>query len=242
MKSLPQNAIQRIFHRSRVLLPVIHPVSRPTALASIQIAADAGADGIFLINQGMSTDQVLAFIPEVAWQFAGLWIGVNLLGVPPEDVIERILQLPVGGIWSDNAGIDECGAEQPAGLRFRKARERWGWGGLYFGGVAFKYQMPVSDKLLPDAARKASPWVDVITTSGPGTGIPAPVTKVQALRSGAVAHPMALASGISPENIAGYLPYVDAYLAATEIETWKGSGVLVPERTQALANAIHYFV
>jgi hypothetical protein len=66
-------------------------------LASIRTAVNAGADGIFLINQGMSTAQVLAFIPEVARQFASLWIGVNLLGVTPEDVIERIFNLPVRG-------------------------------------------------------------------------------------------------------------------------------------------------
>ena len=53
--------------------------------------------------------------------------------------------------------------------------------------------------------------MDVITSSGPGTGYAATVEKAKALRSGAGDHPLALASGVSPENVAGFLPYVDAY-------------------------------
>ena len=59
------------------------------------------------------------------------------------------------------------------------------------------------------------------------------------MRSGAGTHPLALASGVSPENVDGFLPYVDAYLVASEIETAKYSGILVPERTKLLAKKIH---
>jgi predicted TIM-barrel enzyme len=118
-------------------------------------------------------------------------------------------------------------------------RRRAGWQGLYFGGIAFKYQREVPDALLPDAARKASPWVDVVTSSGPGMGYAASIAKAKALRSGAGAHPLALASGVSPENVAGFLSYVDAYLVASEIETAKYSGILVLERTKLLADRIH---
>jgi uncharacterized protein len=231
--------LERVFRRSRVFLPVIHPVSRETALGSIQTAIASGADGIFLINQGMSTSKLLAFIPEVHRLHETLWIGVNLLGSNPEDVIGLVADLPVGGIWSDNAGIDERSDVQPAGERFRQARKDIGWKGLYFGGVAFKYQRDVPDVLLPDAAKNACPWMDVITSSGPGTGYAASVEKAKALRSGANTHPLALASGVSPENVAGFLPYVDVYLVASEIETAKYSGILVPERTKSLADRIH---
>ncbi|MDZ4178108.1 MAG: hypothetical protein U1E29_02565 [Coriobacteriia bacterium] len=233
------NALQRVFTRPRVFLPVIHPVSRNLALESIRTAVHSGADGIFLINQGMTSPQILDFVPEVHELHPGLWIGVNLLGSAPEDVVGLVAQLPVGGIWSDNANIDESSDAQPAGQRFRHARETHGWTGLYFGGVAFKYQRQVEDSLLPDAARCAAPWLDVITSSGPGTGQAASIAKARALRVGAEEHPLGLASGVSPENIDEFLPYVDAYLVASEIETAKGSGVLVPERTKLLAEKIH---
>ncbi|MBN1854570.1 MAG: hypothetical protein JW829_17695 [Pirellulales bacterium] len=233
------NVLQRTFRRSRVFLPVIHPVSKKTALDSIQTAVQSGVDGIFLINQGMSYDQVLEFIPEVQRLYEDLWIGVNILGPEPEEVVDLVADLPVGGIWSDNADIDEQSELQPAGERFQQARQRTGWAGLYFGGVAFKYQRHVADTLLPDAAKNARPWMDVITSSGPGTGYAASVEKAKALRSGAGTHPLALASGVSPENVAKFLPYVDAYLVASEIETEKYSGVLVPDRTKLLAERIH---
>lgn len=93
-----ENALQRVFRRSRVFLPVIHPVSRETALASIRTAVQSGADGVFQIDQGMSPNQVLEFIPEVRRLYRSLWIGVNLLGKVPEDVIDLVADLPVGGI------------------------------------------------------------------------------------------------------------------------------------------------
>jgi hypothetical protein len=234
-----KDVLQQVFGRSRVLLPVIHPVSKTTALDSIQTAVESDADGIFLINQGMSTAQVLGFIPEVHQRYPDLWIGVNLLGAEPEEVIGLIADLPVGGIWSDNAEIDELSDTQPAGERFQQARNKAGWQGLYFGGVAFKYQREVPAPLLPDAATRARPWMDVITSSGPGTGYAASVEKAKALRAGAGTHPLALASGVSPENVDEFLPYVDAYLVASEIETAKYSGVLVPERTKSLSKRIH---
>ena len=233
------NALQRVFRRSRVLLPVIHPTTKENALGSIQTAVESGADGIFLINQGMSVSEILNFIPEVHRRHQNLWIGVNFLGMEPEVVIGTVADLPVGGIWSDSADIDERSNAQPAAERFRQARRKTGWTGLYFGGVAFKYQRDVPDALLPDAASAAIPWMDVITSSGPGTGYAASVEKAKALRAGAGAHPLALASGVSPENAAGFLPYVDAYLVASEIETAKYSGILVPERTKLLAEIIH---
>ena len=233
------NSFRAIFRNPRVFLPVIHPVSPVTALRSIETAVLSGADGIFLINQGMTSGQVLDFIPEVNNRYPDLWIGVNLLGIEPEDVIELIAKLPVGGIWSDNAGINENTEAQTAAECFREARQRNRWNGLYFGGVAFKYQRQVPDARIPDAARRAKAWMDVITSSGPGTSFAAPLDKVMALRLGAGDHPVALASGVSPENIEGFLPFVDAYLVASEIETSNGSGVLVPERTKLLATKIH---
>lgn len=231
--------VWQIFRRRKVFLPVIHPVSEQAALQSIETSILAGADGVFLINQGMSTEELLEFIPVIRTQFPDLWMGVNLLGTDPAEVVDKVAHLPIGGIWSDNSYIDEQSDHQPAAERFRQARRRQGWLGLYFGGVAFKYQRHIPEPFLAAAAQKATTCVDVITSSGEGTGIPASLEKVRALRSGAGHHPMALASGISPENVADYLPLVDIFLVASEIETEPYSGILVPERTKLLADLIH---
>jgi uncharacterized protein len=238
---MKNNKLIETFKKERVFLPVIHPVTPGTALDSIRTAVDAGADGIFLIDQGMSSSEVLDFTLVVKGLYPDLWIGVNLLDTEPHMVIPRIKDLPIGGIWSDNAGINELSNDHPLALKFQEARKEHSWDGLYFGGVAFKYQRVVPQDRLPMATEKAQEWVDVITTSGQGTGQAAEVDKVQVMRSTGVTHPIGLASGITPENVDTFLPFVDVYLVASGIETAKYSGVLIPERTKALADKIHNF-
>ena len=234
------NRVAEIFGVSRVLLPVIHPVGRDEAVASVEVAVAAGVKGVFVINQGMSEQQVLALMRDLHGRHPTLWVGVNLLGFAPAEVLERGLQAGDGrldGIWSDNARIDEDAAQQPEAAAFVAARRERGWNGLYFGGVAFKYQREVADAKLEWAARLARGYMDVVCTSGPGTGHEARVEKVAAMRAGlGTDGALALASGVTTENVGNFLPYVDAYLVGTGIEAQLG--VLDAGRVAALHRKI----
>lgn len=240
---MPHSSTNRLlatFGRERVFLPVVHPVSWDAALTAVEQVHAVGAPGLFLINQGLGTRDVLRLILEVRRRHPELWVGVNLLGHPPAEALELALEACEGrldGLWSDNAGIEEDAPPelQPAGLAFAAARQRLGWRGLYFGGVAFKYQRPVAAANLPAAARAAAPYLDLLCTSGPGTGQKADVEKIAALHS-AGALPLALASGVTVENVADYLPYVSAFLIGTGIE--HSFGILDPIRLDALARTI----
>jgi predicted TIM-barrel enzyme len=233
--------IHDVFGRPRVLLPVVHPVSRDRALAAVEVAVNAGADGVFLIDQGLDERAVLTLIREVRGRFPSLWIGVNLLTRAPADALAFALDGGgrIDGIWSDNAGIDEHAAHQARANAFVEARQRLGWKGLYFGGVAFKYQREVARADLGLAAAIAGEYMDVICTSGPGTGRAADPDKPRAMREGARGTALALASGVTTANVHEYLPYVDAYLVGTGIE--RELGVLDPDETKRLAAAIHAF-
>src|SRR5262249_28152577 len=139
----------------------------------------------------------------------------------------------IDGIWTDNAGIHEDAVQQPVAQEFLEARRERGWRGLYFGGVAFKYQRPVADEDLGRAAVTAERFVDVICTSGPGTGREAQVNKVRLMREAlGPGRALALASGVTDANVKSYLPYVDAYLVGTGIE--QEFGVLDPKKLAAL--------
>ncbi len=233
------NRIEEMFGVSRVLLPVIHPVARDMAMESVRVASGAGVKGVFVINQGMGTEEVLRLVMEVRDRLPGLWVGVNLLGLATADTLARGLTGCAGrldGIWSDNAHVDEDAAEQPAARAFVDARRAQGWNGLYFGGVAFKYQREVPADKLGRAAAAALPFVDVVCTSGPGTGQAADVDKVMAMRAGMPAGALALASGVTDDNVAAYLPYVDAFLVGTGIE--RELGVLDPPRVERLQKII----
>jgi len=234
------NRIEEVFGASRVLLPVVHPIGRDEAMNSIRVASEAGVKGVFLINQGMSTEEVLELVMVVRAQLPALWVGINLLGVPPADVLSRGLEACAGrldGIWADNADVDEDAPSQPAAQEFVDARQRHGWTGLYFGGVAFKYQRTVLPENLGRAAATALPFMDVICTSGPGTGKEAEIDKVAAMRHGIGAGgALALASGVTDENVSGYLPHVDAYLVGTGIE--QEFGILHPRKVARLQQII----
>ncbi|MCA9715582.1 MAG: hypothetical protein H6713_28365 [Myxococcales bacterium] len=228
------------FSRARVLLPVIHlPLGEAGAFAAIDVAIEADADGVFLINQGMRAHAVLQLLGAVKRRYRGLWVGVNLLGYPPEAVPTLPEARLMDGIWADDAGVDRLEPElaNESAEAWRAARVRGEFPGLYFGGTAFKTQDDIPDHMLPWVARAAASFVDVVTTSGRATGVAARVDKVRALRETLGDHKLAVASGVSPDNVAGILPYVDAYLVATGIE--RTFGVLDPARTKALAEMIH---
>lgn len=232
--------IQDVFGVPRVLLPVIHPVGWDEALRSVAIAHDAGIKGVFLIDQGMSPDRVLELVLAVRSRFPSLWVGVNLLAYSPAKGLGRALDACEGridGIWGDNAGVDEHSESQTAAQQFLDARRERAWSGLYFGGVAFKYQRTVRQEDVGAAALLAQRFVDVVCTSGPGTGKAADVEKVEAMRAAVGAGgALALASGVTSENVSTYLPYVDAFLVGTGIE--QEFGVLDAQRVAALQAAI----
>lgn len=235
------NRIEQAFGIPRVLLPVIHPISREAALESIRVVRGAGCRGIFLIDQGMREDDVLRLVYDVRVLDSALWVGVNLLRRRPAVALHNALSAcyqRIDGIWSDDAGIDERRPQETAAAEeFNGSRKAFfDWPGLYFGGVAFKYQREVLHQDLPHAAALAVQHMDVVCTSGPGTGQPIAIEKLIALRSGLGDTALALASGVTTENVQSFLPYVQAFLVGTGIE--KSLGVIDATKVNALRIAI----
>lgn len=227
------------FGASKVLLPVIHPVSATAARENARLAHQVGCRGIFLINQGTDEAGVFSLVLEIRREFPSLWVGVNILGEAPADVLTRGLAACEGrldGIWTDNAGVTSA-PKAPLAAAFWSARVAARWHGLYFGGTAFKYQPDVAAADLPAVARRAGGYMDAVCTSGPGTGLAASIDKVERMREGLDdTKALALASGVTPDNVTTYLPYVDAFLVGTGIE--REFGVFDQDRLEAVQRAI----
>lgn len=224
---------RNVFSERHVILPVIHVGSQEQALRNAKIARDANVDGVFLINHGMSSKELLSIHHAVVAEHEDWWVGVNCLDLSPVEVFRRIDDT-VAGVWVDNAMIHEKDEVHPEAEQVLDARKKIDWSGLYFGGVAFKYQRPVDD--LAQAAMKAARYMDVVTTSGPGTGHAASPEKISVMKQALGDHPLAIASGITPENVADYLDIADCFLVATGIG--KSFDELDAERVNSLVEKI----
>jgi hypothetical protein len=221
-----------IFPRKHTFLAVIHVNGGMQALRNAKIAEHEGADGIFLINHSIPYNSLMECYYEVRKQFPNLWIGLNCLDLGRTAV--DFIPMQTAGLWVDNAGINESIEPITEAQKFARTRKKSRWQGLYFGGVAFKYQEEIVDVV--KAARLATPFVDVITTSGVGTGKAADIEKIRAMKEVIGDHPLAIASGITPENVDKYMPYADCFLVATGIS--HSHAELNPIRVRALAKVL----
>lgn len=228
------------FGKRKVFLPVIHTKTVQQIIDSVGIAVENGADGVFLIDQRMHEADVVEAIPLVRYSVPALkWLGLNLLSQFPSTVLNQLpaLKVEIDGLWSDNSGVGEDVYDNWVD-KFAETRAARGWKGLWFGGVAFKYRTPIPNDRIPELIARSGP-IDIVTTTGVQTGTPADMAKVDAFREALGDRPMALASGITPENIDDYLPKVDAFLVATGIE--RKFGDLDAKKVRAIADRIAAF-
>ena len=232
----PTTRYRRVFPARHTVLPVVHVETAEQAHRNAHIAREAGADGAFLINHGMADAALLDIHAAVVAAHTGWWVGVNCLGLTPEAAFAMVSP-QVGGLWVDNAGIEEEHTDQPYAARVAAVRQAYAPGCLYFGGVAFKYQRHVED--LEAACRVATQYRDVVTTSGPGTGHAADVEKIARMKRALGDTPLAIASGITPDNVAAYLPHADCFLVATGIR--RSFTELDPARVRALVEQVRAF-
>lgn len=172
---------------------------------NVQTCIECGIKKVFLINHVVSVSDLIRCAIKTKQEHPDLWAGVNMLGVATEDSLT--LGTPeVDGVWCD------------ASITPDRAREYRTFKGLFFGGLAFKYQPQPKDLEL--ACKEAILATDVATTSGVGTGKAANIDKIKLIREYLGKHPMAIASGVSAQNVDNYKGIVDYLLVASSITTF----------------------
>ena len=204
-----------------IILPVIHVLTHDQAASNIDKLIAAGIRGCFLINHDFEVATFLPIIRTIRTQYPDFWIGVNFLAVSGGDAFPILAELAEAGClidayWADDARIDEHENLQTEAERISQIRHESNWIGLYFGGTAFKKQRPVHADDYSTAAHIAGGYMDVVTTSGIATGKSADIGKLDQFRHSLPDRPIALASGITPENAHDY-GMVDCFMVATGI-------------------------
>ncbi|WP_299652366.1 BtpA/SgcQ family protein [uncultured Tateyamaria sp.] len=205
-----------------LVTPVIHVLDAGQALRNLDTVDAAGCPGAFLINHDFSMEEFLPILKEVRAARPDLWLGVNFLDQPGDIAFPILGQLAGDGCqidayWADDARIDERVDQQDIAEDIARIRKQSGWTGVYLGGVAFKKQRSVPEEQYARAARLSVPYLDVVTTSGIATGHEADLSKMETFRNAIGDAPLALASGITPENAAEYCGLVNCFLVATGI-------------------------
>ncbi len=206
------------------VFPVIHVVDEKQVISNVTVATEEGAQGVFLINHDFDVETFLPIIEAVRVQYPSLWLGVNFLAVTGKVAFPILATLQkkgciVDAYWADDARIDEnaASAEQKEAIEIDTIRRQCGWKGMYFGGTAFKKQRVVEPEMYALAAKEAVNNMDVVTTSGIATGEETDLNKVNVFRKAIDSAPLAIASGLTPENIHRYAADIDAALVATGI-------------------------
>jgi 3-keto-L-gulonate-6-phosphate decarboxylase len=226
--------IQQTFGVEVAMLAVIHLSSRDQGVTQAKLAFDAGADGVFLIDHSRRWPAV-AEAADALFDATGGWVGVDALDLTASESMSAFLtQRSVKGVWVDNAGTDERSDDQPLADAIDDIRRNWD--GVYFDGTAFEYQRAVTD--LVRAGAVAAGHMDVVCTSGSGTGTAPDEDHVRQLALGAGRVPVAVASGVNVANVGGLARAgARAFLVASSIAATFDT--LDPERTRALADAVH---
>lgn len=192
--------------------PVIHVKDLAQTTHNVEICVEADTYGFFLVNHRIPFKKFLPIINQVRKNFPYAWIGVNVLDEHPLTVIP---QLPlIQGFWTDDPCLIEGQETQDLASVISKSIKYHLPSALYFGSVAFKYQVQPKD--LASMTELACKYIDVITTSGDRTGDAADMKKVEIMYDFST-QPLAIASGIDINNVREYFKYIDWFLVNTHI-------------------------
>ena len=203
---------------NKVLIPVIHVADEEQVLKNIEICFNYDIKQVFLINHSSNINyhQLLNIGKSVKSKYPTLWLGMNFLDLNGASVFSFLKDSKdyINGIWIDNSYVG-LNIFQKKADELLRAWDKSNYPGLYFGGFAFKGQtQPVN---LADAAQCAVGKMDIITTSWSATGVAADIDKIKTIRQNIGDSLLAIASGITYENIDNYLPYVDLFLVSSGI-------------------------
>ena len=195
--------------------PVIHVNHDPqVALENAHTAFAQKCEGVFLIQMQGRDDMLEPIYHHIRDLFPGLKVGFNFLSLSssPFQALEKSLQLKADATWCDNPGVRSDGISLGAVRTSQLLKEHPEH--LFFGSVAFKYQPTDHDP--KKAAQAALDFGMIPTTSGVATGQAPSVEKLKQIQD-EDRQPLALASGVTPDNVRTFAPYLSHILVSTGI-------------------------
>lgn len=119
------------------------------------------------------------------------------------------------GAMVTDQGMIEGNAYETVRLRPRLAPEA-----RIFADVHVKHAAPLADLPIEIAARDTVErgLADALVVSGTGTGVATQIEDVRRVRGACPETPILLGSGVTAENVAGYLEWADGFIVGTSVK------------------------
>jgi hypothetical protein len=178
--------------------PVIHLRNARTSILNAGIAQDCGASGVFLISMHGHDDSLASHRAALKREFPDLKVGANYLTKGSGASIQRSLKEGFDATWSDYDWDD---------VPFCDPRP-------FFAPVAFKGQTYNNPNPGEDA-REAVLRGFIPMTSGSGTGVSAPIYKIEKLREAIGPDAPLAMSGVDVKRLNILAELVTHFLIAT---------------------------
>lgn len=207
------------------LFPVIHAENIESMLKDYATCVYADINQIFLIDHNNAGPQLLIdSIHEIRDDESNcnaypMFVGVNFLCYPTWQALVEYFKYNhmFNALWVDNTHPDDVSV-----LRSLEIIKKYlcPTTSKLFGGVGFKYQKHKSEITLQ--CDNVMHYVDVLTTSGNATGKAPAIEKLKLIQPYRTTHRVAIASGVSLENIEAFLPYADDFLVYSSVANADG--------------------
>jgi predicted TIM-barrel enzyme len=196
-----------------IVLPVVHHRDVVLTFEQVDLAMEAGADGVFLISHGGDDFDLMDIIIHLKKETPDIYVGVNFLSMyNPVEAYNVAATCGANAVWLDDAGVSS--ESTTVGEKLASARQARHGREDIFASVAFKYQAYEPNPA--QAAANALRLGFIPTTSGSGTG-QAPAIEKIAFMSAATNGLLGIASGMTPENVGQYAPMLSHILVATGV-------------------------
>lgn len=212
--------------------PVIHLRDDAQGHREAEKAYDAGADGVFFIHHAGDDTMAVRVAQAVKIRYPEWYVGINLLASGPVAAFEQAITAGLNAIWADAVGVSSEGLT-PVAHELRRLHLVHPFIDI-FAGVAFKYQP--TDPNPNGTIYQLSDLGWIPCTSGKATGSAAEVGKVEGLAT-ASSTGLGLASGVTLDNVAQYLPHVSHFFVASSIS--EDDYTLDFERMSVMSGRIH---
>ena len=196
-------------------------------LNQVTLAFDNGANGVFLIpaEGGFPVESTLKCYNSVRSVYPNKFIGINFMASAA--VVSKNIPMDASALWTD-FGIG-CQNHEKEIKTIKNSIHDIDWKGMYYGGFFFKGNnstFPENVTVMEKCINNAVNYIDVLTTSGSSTGISISLQRLKNIRE---CHKgiIAVASGVTAENINEILNYADEFIVGTGVEKKSDDNYLI---------------